>query len=161
MNISTEKKIMDFENRLVAAWWEREGEGVIWNLGLSDTTWNGFTWRSCWVASRTMSRYLYCNRTKGGKKCIHVRITWSPCCTVGKKKLVELQEEIDSFTNLLRSFNIPLCFVGIFKNYFMDKREMKLSFRNYLYVYINKIWCLYYEKKKKSGIYTQWNTTRP
>ena len=28
MNISTEKKIMDLENRLVAAQWEREGVGV-------------------------------------------------------------------------------------------------------------------------------------
>ena len=34
-----------------------------------------------------MSRYSYCKRTKGGEKCIHVRITWSPCCTEGKKKL--------------------------------------------------------------------------
>ena len=28
MNISTEKKIMDLENRLVAARWEREGVGA-------------------------------------------------------------------------------------------------------------------------------------
>ena len=28
MNISSEKKIMDLEKRLVAAWWEGEGEGV-------------------------------------------------------------------------------------------------------------------------------------
>ena len=27
MNLSTEKKLMDLENRLVAAQWEREGEG--------------------------------------------------------------------------------------------------------------------------------------
>ena len=34
-----------------------------------------------------MSRYLYCNRIKGGKKkCIHVRVTWSPCCTGVEKK---------------------------------------------------------------------------
>jgi len=47
MNISSEKKIMDLENRLVAARQEREGVGGIRNLGLLDTTWNGFTWRSC------------------------------------------------------------------------------------------------------------------
>jgi len=47
MNISTEKKIMDLENRLVAARREREGVGEIGSLGLSDTTWNGFTRRSC------------------------------------------------------------------------------------------------------------------
>ena len=32
--------------------------------------------RSCWIALRTMSRYSCCNSTKGGGKCIHVRITW-------------------------------------------------------------------------------------
>ena len=37
MNLSTEKKIMDLENRLVVA--KGEGEGVVWtgNLGLIDT----------------------------------------------------------------------------------------------------------------------------
>ena len=40
MNLSTKKKIMDLEKRLVAAGWEGEGEGVgaIGSLGLSDTT---------------------------------------------------------------------------------------------------------------------------
>jgi len=38
MNISTEKKIMDLEKRLVAAWGERDGVGGIRSLGLSDTT---------------------------------------------------------------------------------------------------------------------------
>ena len=36
MNISTEKKIMDLENRLVAAQGEREGVGGIGSLGLTD-----------------------------------------------------------------------------------------------------------------------------
>ena len=40
MNISTEKKIMDLENRLVADPGEREGVGGIGSLGLSHTTWN-------------------------------------------------------------------------------------------------------------------------
>ena len=44
MNLSTEKKIMDLENRLVVA--KREEEGVEWtgNLGLIDANyclWNG------------------------------------------------------------------------------------------------------------------------
>ena len=44
MNLSTEKKIMDMENRRVVA--KREGEGVGWtgNLGLIDANqclWNG------------------------------------------------------------------------------------------------------------------------
>ena len=38
MKLSTEKKIMDLENRLVAAWWEGKGVGGIGSLGLSDTT---------------------------------------------------------------------------------------------------------------------------
>ena len=71
MNISTEKKIMNFENTFVAALGEREGVGGIGSVGLSDAnycSWNGFTMRSCCAALRTMSRYLYHNRTKGGKK---------------------------------------------------------------------------------------------
>ena len=44
MNLSTEKKLMDLENRLVVA--KGEGEGVGWtgNLGLTDANyclWNG------------------------------------------------------------------------------------------------------------------------
>ena len=38
MNLSTEKKIMDLENRLVVAKGEGEGVGGIGSLGLSDTT---------------------------------------------------------------------------------------------------------------------------
>ena len=71
MNLSKEKKIMDLENRLVAAQGEREGVGGIGSLGLMDAnycSWNGFIMRSCCVALRTMSRYSYCNRTKGGGK---------------------------------------------------------------------------------------------
>ena len=47
MNLSSEKKIMDLENRLVAAWGEKEGVGGIESLGLLDTSWNGFTRRAC------------------------------------------------------------------------------------------------------------------
>ena len=42
MKLSTEKKLMDLENRLVAAQGEKEEVGGIGNLGLLDTTWNGF-----------------------------------------------------------------------------------------------------------------------
>ena len=44
MNLSTEKKIMDLENRLVVAKREGEGEGWTGNLGLIDANyclWNG------------------------------------------------------------------------------------------------------------------------
>ena len=61
MNLSTEKKIMDLENRFVVA--KEEGEGVGWNgsLGLKDADyclWNGLSMRSCCVALGTMSSHL-------------------------------------------------------------------------------------------------------
>ena len=61
MNISTEKKIMDLENRLVVAKGERGGVGWLGSLGLIDTNyclWNGLAMRSCCVSLGTMSRYL-------------------------------------------------------------------------------------------------------
>mgnify|MGYP003540877436 CR=1 FL=1 len=61
MNLSTEKKIMDLENRLVVA--KREGEqvGQVKSLGLIDANyclWNGLAMRSCCVALGTMSSHL-------------------------------------------------------------------------------------------------------
>ena len=61
MNLSTEKKIMDMENRLVVT--EREGEARGWtrNLGLVDANYclcNGLAMRSCCVALGTMSNHL-------------------------------------------------------------------------------------------------------
>ena len=58
MNLSTEKKTMDLENRLVVA--KGEGEGVGWmeSLGLIDANyclWNGLAMRSCCVALGTLS----------------------------------------------------------------------------------------------------------
>ena len=57
MNPSTEKKIVDIENRLMVA--KREGEGVGWtgNLGLTDANyclWNGQAMRSCCIALGTI-----------------------------------------------------------------------------------------------------------
>ena len=57
MNLSTEKKLMDLENRLVLKG-EKKGEGC---LGLMDTNyclWNGLAMRSCCVALGTMSSHL-------------------------------------------------------------------------------------------------------
>ena len=63
MNLSTEKKIMDLENRLIAAKGDGDGEGVGWigNLGLINANyclWNGLVMRSCCVALGTMSSHL-------------------------------------------------------------------------------------------------------
>ena len=59
MNLSTEKKIMDLENRLVVT----KGEGVGWtgSLGLKDANyrlWNGLAMRTCHVAQGTLSGHL-------------------------------------------------------------------------------------------------------
>ena len=59
MNLSTGKKIMDLENRLVVA--KEEGEGQIGNLGLTNADyclWNGLAMRFCCVALGTMSGHL-------------------------------------------------------------------------------------------------------
>ena len=61
MNLSTEKKIMDLENRLVFATGEVEGGGWIGTLGLIDADycfWNGLAMRSCCVKVETMSSHL-------------------------------------------------------------------------------------------------------
>ena len=63
MNLSTEKKLMDLENRLVVAKGEGEREGVGWmgSLGLIDEDyclWNGLAMGSCYVALETMSGHL-------------------------------------------------------------------------------------------------------
>ena len=61
INLSTAKKIMDMENRLVVA--KGEGKGVGWtgNLGLIDSNyciWNGLAMRSCCTALGTLSGHL-------------------------------------------------------------------------------------------------------
>ena len=61
MNLSTEKRIVDLENRLVVARGGGEGVGWIWSLGLIDANnylWNGLAMRSCSVAPRTISSHL-------------------------------------------------------------------------------------------------------
>ena len=61
MNLSTEKKIMELQNRLVVA--KEKGEGVGWlgSLGLIDTNyclWSGLAMTSCCVALGTTSSCL-------------------------------------------------------------------------------------------------------
>ena len=61
MKLSTEKKIMDLENRLVVAKGEEEGVGWIGSLGLIDANyglWNELAMRSCCIALGTMSSHL-------------------------------------------------------------------------------------------------------
>ena len=61
MNLSTEKKIMDLEKRLMVA--KGEGEGAEWigNVQLIDANyclWNGLAKRSCYAALRTVYSHL-------------------------------------------------------------------------------------------------------
>ena len=77
MKLSTEKKIMDLENRLVVALGEGEGVGGIGSFGLMDANYcfqNGLTMRSCCVALRTMSRYLRGSMTMGEKNYVYMYV---------------------------------------------------------------------------------------
>ena len=61
MNLSTEKKLMDLEKRLVVAKGEEEGVGWIGCLQLIDAAyglWDGLAMRSCCVVLGTMSGHL-------------------------------------------------------------------------------------------------------
>ena len=61
INLSTEKKIMDLEYRLVVAKGEGEGKGWIGSLGLRDgdyCLWNGLAMRPCCIALGTTSSHL-------------------------------------------------------------------------------------------------------
>ena len=107
MNLSKEKKIMDLENRLVVAKGEGEGVGWIGSLGLIDANycfWNGLTMRSCCVTLTTMSRYLQHSTTMEKKLCIHVCVTGSQCCTVGKIYIIKKTNK-NNKNDFLRYFN--------------------------------------------------------
>ena len=61
MNLSTETKIMDLENRLVVA--KGAGKGVgwmgsLWLIDANSCLWNGLAMRSCCVPLGTMSGHL-------------------------------------------------------------------------------------------------------
>ena len=91
MNLSTEKKVTDLENRPVAAQGEGEGGGGIGRLGLTDAnycSWNGFAMRSCCVALRTMSRYLQRSTTMGEKIMYTCMCNWVAMLYSGEKKCV-------------------------------------------------------------------------
>ena len=66
----------------------REGVGGIGSLGLMHAnycSWNGSTMRSCFVALRTMSRYLQRNPKMGGKSMYTYMCNLVPMLYSGKK----------------------------------------------------------------------------
>ena len=80
MSLSTQKKIMDLENRLVVAQ-GGGGEGVGWIgcLGLIDANscfCNGLTMRSFCVALRTMSNHLLQSMVMGEKRMYTCMCNW-------------------------------------------------------------------------------------
>ena len=89
-NFSTEKKIMDLENRLVVAKGEGEGVGWIGSLGLIDTNyclWNGLAMRSCCVALGTMSSHLWWSLIMGEKRMYTCMCNW--VTMLNSRKLTE------------------------------------------------------------------------
>ena len=75
--LSTERKIMDLEKRLVVA--SGEGEGVRWigSLGSMDTNycfWNGLAMRSCCGVLGTVSSYLWQSMIMGEKKNVYMYV---------------------------------------------------------------------------------------
>ena len=89
MNVSTEKKIIDLEDRLVATRGERKGVGGIESLELTYAnycSWNGFTIRSCCVALKLCLDTYIATQQWEEKVCIRVCVTWSPWCTAEMSK---------------------------------------------------------------------------
>ena len=77
MNLSTEKKMMDLENRFVVA--KGEGERVGWfgSLGLIDTNsclWNGWAVRACCVALGSYVQSLMMEHDNVRKKNVHMYV---------------------------------------------------------------------------------------
>ena len=94
MNISTEKKITDLENRLVVAW-----EGVEWigSLGLMDANccfWNELVMRSCYVALGTMSGHLWWSMIMWQNRLCTCMCNWVTMLYNGKNRVGEITKKI-------------------------------------------------------------------
>ena len=88
MNLSTENKLMDIENRLVVAKAEGEGEGLEWirNLGLIDANYCLCECISNEILLYSTGNYIYSfmmdHEDRVKKECIHVCATGSHCYKV-------------------------------------------------------------------------------
>lgn len=81
MNCSTEKKIIDMENRPVVTWGEGKGVGGIGSLGLKNANycfWNEVPMTTCCGALRIISTHLPHNMTMGGKIMYACMCNWVP-----------------------------------------------------------------------------------
>jgi len=90
-NLSTKKRIMDLENRLVVAKGEREGVGWMGCLELIDTDyclWNGLAMRSCCVALGTLSSHLWWNMIMWEKRMYTCMCNWVTMLCSRKKNFI-------------------------------------------------------------------------
>ena len=98
------------------------GEGGIGSLGLMDAnycSWNGFRMRSCCVALRTMSRYLYHSTTMGGKSMYTCMCNLDPMLYNGKKN--KFNQSINQSTKSLSKENITVGGPGSLSRPLADK----------------------------------------
>ena len=82
MKLSTEKKIMDLENRLTVAWVEGKGVGWIGSLGLMVAN---YCFCLC-IAENYVSIFTM-EHNNGRKNYVYMYVlSGSPCCRVEEKK---------------------------------------------------------------------------
>ena len=85
MNFSTEKKIMDLENRLVVAK-GRQQEQDGWVLQFNRCRLLPLEWINNEILLCSTGNYVWSLMMEHDnvrkKECTHVRVTGSPCCTV-------------------------------------------------------------------------------
>ena len=76
MNLPTERKIMDLENRFVVA--QGEGEGVGWiGMGVNECKLLLLEWINTKIllySTENLSRYLQCSTTMGEKIYVHMYV---------------------------------------------------------------------------------------
>ena len=120
MNISTEKKILDLENRLVTAQRGKGGSGRHWELGVIGCKLLCLEWIYNEIllcsTENCLDTYIATEKWEE-KKCIHVCVTWSPSCTSRKKTLLLLSLHISSLP-----FRFQSLYICIFILIIQEKR---------------------------------------
>ena len=120
MNLSTEKKIMDMENRLAVAKGEGKGAGWTGNLGLIDANyclWNGLAVVSCCVALGAMSSHLWWSLTMWEKRMYTCMCNWVTMLYSRKKIIMYWGNKI--YIYIYVYIHIYTCFIYIFSFFIM------------------------------------------
>ena len=127
MNLSTEKKIMDLQNRLVVAKWEGEWVEWIGSLGLIDADyclWNRLAMRSCCAALGTTSGHLWWSMIMWEKRMYTCMSNWVTMLYSRKKMYWRNNNWLQ-----LKKEQLNL--------------KLKMKWRQILYLYILKAFCLF------------------